>query len=251
MLLLALAIGSATQWFRVANDPGVSVYVATQDTESDPKLQTFKTWVRFTYHNASSGQPSEAMTLVTFDCAKNTARTWTMIESYPNAPAVVTHPSDGPQVIAPSTYYESVRDAVCEVVRAEKEGAMVPGEVVDMTGFKVEPAPSEKAQPAAVAEWLKVGSARNEVVYIEPRSVRMEGAYKVAWSKTVYSSGALRESKSLTLYDCQGQRTALRSAVEYKRDGTNQSADWADYELTWHAVVPESIGEGLFDAVCR
>jgi hypothetical protein len=117
IVLAALALASSAPWIMVADDPGVTVYLGTQDTEIDHKRRTYKTWVRFTYHNVPEGQSNEAMTLNTFNCARNTVRTWTIIESYPNAAADVTHPTDGPEPIAPSTYYESVRDAVCYIMK--------------------------------------------------------------------------------------------------------------------------------------
>jgi hypothetical protein len=117
IVLAAIALASSAPWIMVADDPGVTVYLGTQDTEIDHKRRTYKTWVRFTYHNVPEGQSNEAMTLNTFNCARNTVRTWTIIESYPNAAADVTHPTDGPEPIAPSTYYESVRDAVCYIMK--------------------------------------------------------------------------------------------------------------------------------------
>lgn len=115
-LLAALALASASPWIMVVDYPGVTVYLGTEGTEIDHRQRTYKTWVRFTYHHVPEGQPNEAMTLDTFNCAQNTVRTWTIIESYANAPATVTHPNDGPEVIPPSTYYESVKDAVCYIM---------------------------------------------------------------------------------------------------------------------------------------
>ena len=102
----------------VVDDPGVTVYLGTQGTEIDHKQRTIKTWVRFNYHNVPDGRSDQAMTLNTFNCARNTVRTWTIIESYPNAAAKVTHPNDEAEKIAPSTYYESVKDAVCYIMKA-------------------------------------------------------------------------------------------------------------------------------------
>lgn len=116
-LFAALALATDSSWTMVTDNPGVTVYVGTQDTEIDHKAQTFKTWVRFTYHNVPAGQSNEAMTLNVFNCARNTVRTLTLIESFPNAAAKVTHPNDGPNTIAPSTYYESVKGAVCYVMK--------------------------------------------------------------------------------------------------------------------------------------
>ena len=118
--LAALLLATDFPWIMVVDDPGVTVYLGTQDTEINHKQRTYKTWVRFTYHDVPKGQSNEAMTLATFNCARNTVRTWTIIESYANAPAIISHPNDGPQTIPPSTYNESVRDAVCYVMNSSE-----------------------------------------------------------------------------------------------------------------------------------
>lgn len=120
-ILAALAMVSNSPWVMIVDDPGVTVYLGTQDTEIDHKHRTFKTWVRFTYHDVPDGKPNEAMTLDTFNCARNTVRTWTLIESYRNAPAEVSYPKDGPQIIPPSTYYQSVKDAVCYIMKSSEK----------------------------------------------------------------------------------------------------------------------------------
>ena len=118
MLLLAvLALAPDPTWIMVVDDPGVTVYLGTEGTEIDHNRRTYKTWVRFTYHNVPAGESNEAMTLDTFNCADGTVQTSTMIESYRNAAAKVTHPNDGPQKIPPSTYYQSVKDAVCYIMK--------------------------------------------------------------------------------------------------------------------------------------
>lgn len=120
MVLAAALLISASQWVIVDDDPGVSTYLGTEGTEIDHRLHTYKTWIRFTYHNVPDGQPNEAMTLVTFNCARNTVRTWTVIESYRNGPAEVSHPKEGPQPIPPSTYYESVKNAACYIMKSSE-----------------------------------------------------------------------------------------------------------------------------------
>ena len=118
--LAALALASQSPWIMVVDDPGMTVYLGSQDTEIDHKRQTYKTWTRFTYHNVPKGQSDEAMTFDTFNCARNTVQTWTIIQSYPNAAAIVSHPKEGPQTIPPSTYYESVKDAVCYLMKSSE-----------------------------------------------------------------------------------------------------------------------------------
>ena len=111
---------SDSQWIMVTENSGVTVYLGVQDSEIDHKLRTYKAWVRFTYHHVPDGQVNEAMALNTFDCARNTVRTWTMIRSYANAPAEVTHPNGAPETIAPSTYYEIVKNAVCYIMKSSE-----------------------------------------------------------------------------------------------------------------------------------
>ena len=119
-VVAALAVVSNFPWIMVKENTGVTVYLGTRDTEIDHKNRAYKTWVRFSYHGVPRGQIDEAMTLNTFNCAQNTVHTWTIIESFANAPPEVSHPKDGPQRIPPSTYYADVKDAVFYILKSSE-----------------------------------------------------------------------------------------------------------------------------------
>lgn len=88
-------------------------------------------------------------------------------------------------------------------------------------------------------------------MYLDSTSIKFQGAYRTAWTKAVPLTGDVRELLSFTLYDCPGQRTAVKNLIAYKRDGTNRSYTWADFELTWDQVAPDTMGEGAFKAICQ
>jgi hypothetical protein len=104
---------------------------------------------------------------------------------------------------------------------------------------------------AAASNWVSLGHSNAVMLYIDTSSIRLDGNYHVAWIKTVSFTGSIKERVALNLFDCDGNRTAIKSLIVYNRDGTNQTFDWQDYQLEWTAVAPDTIGESAFNAVCR
>jgi hypothetical protein len=98
---------------------------------------------------------------------------------------------------------------------------------------------------------MQVAKSDSRILYLDLDSIRLDDGFKVAWTKYVYFSGENKEFKSLDLYNCQAMRTAMRMGVAYKRDGTSSSATARDYELRWEEVVPDTLGEAAFKAVCH
>jgi hypothetical protein len=105
--------------------------------------------------------------------------------------------------------------------------------------------------PAVAANWVKVVQNDDKTAYLDTSSIATEEGYKTAWTKWIYSSGDYTEARYLVLYNCESRKTAVRSGVMYKRDGTSISANANDYELKWEYVVPDTLGEDVFNAVCN
>jgi hypothetical protein len=107
------------------------------------------------------------------------------------------------------------------------------------------------ASEATASNWIKVGDGSDRAMYVDSNSIQSNGSRRTAWTKTVYVRGRLNEFKALEYFDCSGLQTALKSAVEYRRDGTLASNTWEDYELRWEPIVPDTLGESTFNAVCH
>ena len=107
------------------------------------------------------------------------------------------------------------------------------------------------ASAAHASNWVQVGSSSNGALFVDTESIRTEAQYRIAWSKGIPVSGDVKEFLGLDLYDCHGERTAIRSLIQYKQDGTNETFNWQDYELHWQPVAPDTMGEDAFKLVCK
>ena len=112
----------------------------------------------------------------------------------------------------------------------------------------------------AQAEWesISMSSDATFAEYINRASTRKTPhGYKV-WElldfKTLQQGvvGHFRSIKLLEEYDCTRKRGRTLSAVWYSGQmGTGTVADNGSVARFWEAIVPDSTGEIMFNAVCR
>lgn len=107
-------------------------------------------------------------------------------------------------------------------------------------------------------EWLYIVSNQNRKVYYLPSSVKKEGEYIRFWEKSEYnppeqiSTDKVSTLKSQVLYDCKYMRYQHIYYISYDsqgntlRTGNNESK----YD-PWTPIVPDSIGEIMFNTICR
>jgi len=104
---------------------------------------------------------------------------------------------------------------------------------------------------ANAANWVEVARGGDRVMYIDMDSIRSNVSPRSAWTRTTYSGGPHSEFHALQYFDCARSQAALKSAVQYERDGTNSSYTWEDSELKWDPIVAGTLGEAAFQAACR
>ena len=100
-----------------------------------------------------------------------------------------------------------------------------------------------------------VGASEFIDYYMDPAQVFRIDRYMAAWSRADHSKNAdvaHYESKDLWYYDCPGRKAAVKSWVNYDRNGkVSASQEVKDYQLDWVSVVPGSVGESRFEVVCN
>lgn len=125
------------------------------------------------------------------------------------------------------------------------------------------------ASTAHAANWVHVSTDINDNKrYIDTDSIQTHrfsggGDYKTFWNKWEYSNTqkqdyppykSYNEVKAFEYYDCTAKRMEVES-VHYYLNGQPVSSS-SDYvptssSATWDRVVPDSVGEGKLDFVCR
>lgn len=101
-----------------------------------------------------------------------------------------------------------------------------------------------------------IGHAYTETTkfLVDTQSIRREGSYFFVWEESQVSRDGKnwrKESRSLVVTDCDGQRTKLAQLLRYSEDGgISETLNYDDNTAVWHYVVPQSIGETELHFVC-
>ena len=110
------------------------------------------------------------------------------------------------------------------------------------------------APPAYAANWIFVDyDVNNTVFYYDVDSIQRSGNQVTVWEKWDRSrdkTSKERERKLRQRYDCAERTFTDLDIFIYFPDGKNDSFNYKPYEQTVISIVPESIGETMFDAVC-
>ena len=109
--------------------------------------------------------------------------------------------------------------------------------------------------PVYAANWVYVTESRNKAVfYYDSDTIRRSGNQVTVWEKADHSRNKTvkqREEKSRWRYDCAERTRALLQLTNYYADGKLEAFTWDAYEQKENAVTPDTVGEGILEAVCQ
>ncbi len=111
------------------------------------------------------------------------------------------------------------------------------------------------------AEWELVDLNDEFYVFVDKSTIRKNGHIVRMWSMKNYlleqtnSSGSkYRSSKTLYVYNCKAEETALASIIQHAGEMGDGSAVWAgnrsEREWEWAPVSPNSINQRLWEIAC-
>ena len=111
----------------------------------------------------------------------------------------------------------------------------------------------------AYAEWVKVGG--NDQIgmttYVDPATIRRKGDLVKMWQlndfKTVQTveDHSFLSTKKQREFNCGGERTRILAATQFSGNMGNGQVVWNNStEQKWEPVVPESIGQTLWEFAC-
>ena len=109
--------------------------------------------------------------------------------------------------------------------------------------------------PAYAANWVYVTT--NDIgidYYYDSDTIQRSGNQVTFWQKADYSrvkARKERESKDRYRYDCAMRTRTLLQATNYYPDGNNETYTYNTYEQKEKAVIPDTTGEVMLEAVCR
>lgn len=110
--------------------------------------------------------------------------------------------------------------------------------------------------PALAADWVFLVENLSDVkYYIDRQSMRlMPNGYKRAWIRSDYAKAdkfGNTSSKFLDEYDCNQGRQRMLTSIYYKGEEVTVSGNTVGLTAEWQYPSPDSIGETLFNFVCR
>jgi hypothetical protein len=107
---------------------------------------------------------------------------------------------------------------------------------------------------AEEADWVLIGENAKGAYGINPISIRrMARARYQFWIKETPKTiqNGVTERKFLYGTDCENSTVSVLAYAEYNRSGmVVSSGDIPSYQVTWDAIIPESIGETANKVVC-
>jgi hypothetical protein len=102
-------------------------------------------------------------------------------------------------------------------------------------------------------DWYEIGASKSTIFFYSPKRAVCEndGTLKV-WIKTVEKDTNKKHSYSMTRYAlrCREDKIRVLSGTDYDKDGEVLSHD-PDPVKEFRDVVPESVGESIFETACR
>lgn len=133
-------------------------------------------------------------------------------------------------------------------------------DLADRVKARCAPAAREYAKPMpetigvqATENWLFVDEYKDSLTfYVDPHSIRDEGAYVSYWSRIVFPADqSVREIRALNFYKCRDRMNAIKKLVVYSRDGQVENLPTEDRDLKFETLEPTTQAErSLFNAAC-
>ncbi len=110
------------------------------------------------------------------------------------------------------------------------------------------------ATPAYAANWVYVTTDVNDTdFYYDADTIVRSGNQVTVWEKFDHSRDKTvkeRERKRRYRYDCAQRTSALLDSIIYYPDGKSSSFTWNAYEQETKPIVPDTVGDVTFKAVC-
>jgi hypothetical protein len=108
--------------------------------------------------------------------------------------------------------------------------------------------------PAFAANWVYVTTDVNDTdFYYDADTIVRSGNQVTVWEKFDHSRDKTmkeRERKRRHRYDCAQRTITLLNSITYYPDGKINSFTWNTYEQETKPIVPDTVGEAKFEAVC-
>ena len=161
---------------------------------------------------------------------------------------------------ADGTVYRCPGPPVVYTDKISKEEA-VARQCRSIEGAPITLVPAPKPPPS---RWQAVGYGKSVVVLVDTHSIRRNGSRVSIWanwcysepveSSTNYPKSTYLSSKDHITYNCR-ERTSFTS--QSTRYSTIEAGDvvetltWVDKIENYRNITPETIGESLFDYVCK
>lgn len=110
------------------------------------------------------------------------------------------------------------------------------------------------ATPAFAANWIYVAENGNGAVfYYDTETMQRSGNEVTVWQRQDYSrdrTQKAREGRMLKRYNCVARTVTLISGINYFPNGTSESFDIPHFRQEASSIVPETMAEGVLQAVC-
>ena len=109
--------------------------------------------------------------------------------------------------------------------------------------------------PYSFAEWVRISETNDNVLYIDPTSIRAEGSLRKVWlvvdKKTPDGTGVL-STRTLQEIDCKGGRNRTASLSTYPEQMAKGTIIVFDSTLQeWSYVPPDSAFDDVLKTVCK
>ncbi len=113
------------------------------------------------------------------------------------------------------------------------------------------------ASNSAMAEWVKVGSNENTVIYVDPSTIQRTGNMAKMWHLTDFTTPskdmgeAYLSTKDQNEYDCKELKLRRRASSEHSKNMGKGKVVYKDsYTSRWKPVPPDSGLEILWKFAC-
>lgn len=108
---------------------------------------------------------------------------------------------------------------------------------------------------ANAANWVYVTTNSSDTdYYFDSDTIQRSGNQVTVWINSDHSRDKTVEARSKKMwqrFDCATRTTALLQVTIYYPNGKNETFTWNNYEQQLRAVVPDTAGESMLEAVCR
>lgn len=100
---------------------------------------------------------------------------------------------------------------------------------------------------AQQSRWQNVGRSTNgSISYLDTSGGQKSGNERRAWTKDLYPDGSYK--MSIVTWQCRERKFRMRQTINYDATGKAISTE---KDIGWLTVVPDTVSEAYYKAVCR